>query len=163
MKRLLCIAVFLCIILLPGCKVKEELAFEYILDEIPQLPAAYLDMDLPENVLLTESADQGRFAVFSHRDYEVIQEVFPAESPEDAISYLSGREASDLLVLTPKKDAYRFAWTTASEEGDIACSALLLSDGAYYYSILIRCPASLEKNYRKDFSHIFSSIQLQWV
>ena len=163
MKRLICIALFSCIILVSGCKVKEELTYESISDTVPMLPAAYLAVTLPKNVFLTESSDQGRFAIFTHRDYEVIQEVFAAESTEDAIYHLSGKEASLLSVFTPEEDAYRFAWVTTAEEGEISCNALLLTDGAFFYSVLIRCPAALEKNYREDFSLILSGTELQWV
>lgn len=163
MKRKLLIAVLFCIIVFSGCDVKEEPTFECVSDEMPMLPACYLTMDLPANVFLTESGDHGRFAVFSHQNYEIIQEIFRADSIEQAIHYLSGRDSADLSIFSLDKETLRFAWTVSSDEGDTACNAILLSDGTYYYSLLIRCPASMEKNYREDFSEIFASTQLRWV
>lgn len=163
MKRFVCIVLFVCIILISGCEVKEELSYEHISDKFPTTPAAYLDIPLPENVFLTESSDEGRFAVFTHQNYEVIQEVFAADTPEDAIRHISGKDATLLSVIAPKSGEYRFAWTAATDEGELSCSALLLTDGEFFYSVLIRCPSALEKNYREEFSEIFAGTELQFV
>lgn len=160
MKKLSLILPFVLIIGLFACDVKEDLTLECVSDEISEVPSSYLVMSLPENVFLTESALDGRLGLFSHRDYEIIQEVFAAESTDAAIQHISGR-ALDPFVLPDGR--IRFSWASAQENGMITCSALLLTDGDYYYSVCIRCPAELERNYREVFSEIMASVALESV
>lgn len=163
MKRLWIFALLTFIIFLSGCSVKEELPVEYVCDQLELMPASYLTMDIPENVFLTEASDEGRFAIFTHRDYEIVQEVFSAKSQEAAIEYLSGKSPEQLHPLELGDGSCRFAWTAAGEQGDLACSALLMTDGSYYYSLCIQCSVEVEKEYRQEFSQILSSASLQLV
>ena len=61
------------------------------------------------------------------------------------------------------QEEYRFAWTSAGEEGDLACSAALFSDGAYYYALSVICDAGHEKEYRTVFSDLLASAELEAV
>lgn len=148
------------IILLVGCDVKEDTAWECISDEIESFPSSYLSMALPENVFLTESSRDGRLGLFSHKDYEIIQEVFSADNTAEAIRHISGQE---LQPITLPDGSARFSWVSGQEMGMLCCSAVLLTDGEYYYSLCIRCPAVLEKNYREVFSEILASVRLESV
>lgn len=146
-----------------GCNVKETYALECVSDSIIAQPACYLAMDIPENVFLTESSDMGRYAVFTHEDYEIIQEIFTAEHMDEALFYVSGRHRDDLRPIELQDGSMRFAWTAARETGEIACSAVLFTDGQFYYSVCVRCPAELEKQYREEFSALLSNAALLHV
>ena len=56
-----------------------------------------------------------------------------------------------------------FGWTAAGEEGALACSATVLLDGDWCYSVSIQCRAEKEKDYQKVFSALLSSVELQEI
>lgn len=160
MKKATLFLPLILIIYLAGCAVKEDVALECIADEIPSLPAYYMVMDLPENVFLTQSAEEGRISLFTHRDYEILQEIFYAEDQAAAIRHISGQNLDPICA---GDDGLRLAWVSAQDSGLITCSAVLLCDGDYYYSLCIRCAAELEKEYHQDFSRILSGVSLEPV
>lgn len=160
MKKITLFFLLAFIIGLFGCNVKEERNLECLSDEIELLPSSYMVMSLPENVFLAESASDGRIGLFTHRDYEILQEIFTAADTAAAIRHISGQDLNPICL--PDGSA-RFSWVSAGEDGMISCSAVLLSDGEYYYSLCIRCPSELEKLYREDFSEVLASAALQKV
>ncbi len=165
MKKLLFLLVFVLILPLCACTVKEGPAPECVSDElsVPSVPEFYLSADIPQGTFLTASCKEGCCALFSHADYEVMQEIFTAASLDEALVYLTGKNRAELKPLEvstfPQKE-YRFAWTAAGEAGTLACSGLLFSDGENYYSLCIFCDAAEEKHHKTEFSHIFSGSQL---
>lgn len=167
MKKQLAAGVLLLILTLSGCSVKQAAALESIqCPEEPEQPAFYLIADVPGDAVLTASADEGRSAVFQHRDYTVVEEIFTADSLDAALERVSGRTQDSLQLLHVSDfphDAYRFAWTAAGDEGETACSAALFTDGEFYYSLMVQCDAALEKQYRTVFSDLLASASLEAV
>ncbi len=165
MKKLLFLFILLLILPLCACAVKESSVRECVTDEllVPSQPAFYLSADIPRGSFLTSSCKDGCCALFTHEDYELMQEIFTASSLDDALIYLTGQDQAELRPLAvstfPQKE-YRFAWAAAGEEGTLSCSGLLFADGEYYYSLCIFCDAGEEKHYREEFSDIFAAAEL---
>lgn len=168
MKKLSLFFLFALILAFTGCAVKETAAMEYVTDTLPDCaePTYFLTAELPAGAMLSGVSPEGRFAVFSHEDYEVIEEIFPATDAEAAFAHVAGQTAAQLkpikLRSTPQEE-YRFSWVAAGEEGALACSAAVLLDGGYCYSVSIQCRAEKEKDYQKVFSALLSSIELQEI
>lgn len=168
MKKLSFLFLLALILTFPGCAVKKAPAWEYVTDTLPEAvaPAYFLTAELPAGAMLSGVSSEGRFAVFSHEDYEVIEEIFPAEDAEAAFLHVAGQTGEQLRPLklrsTPREE-YRFSWTAAGETGTLACSATVLLDGAYCYSVSIQCRAEKEKDYQKVFSALLSSVELQEI
>ena len=165
MKKILCFSLFLLIVTLYGCSVKETLSLECVTDEqiLPQTPVFYMAADIPHGTFLTDSCKDGCCALYTHKGYEVMQEVFPAASADEAFRYLTGRGAKELHPIKTSdfpQEEYRFSWTVAGENGPISCNALLFYDGSHGYSICVFCPFGEEKLYREDFYRIFSGTKL---
>ncbi|MGN1306334.1 MAG: hypothetical protein ACI4V3_01540 [Faecousia sp.] len=167
MKRAFVLFLLPLILTLSACAVKQANALETIAcPAAPSTPGFYLTADFPTDAILASSSDEGRSAVFLHEDYTLIQEVFSADSLEDALLRVTGRPADELELLRVcsfPQEEYRFAWTAAGEEGDLACSAALFSDGAYYYALSVICDAAHEKEYRTVFSDLLTSAELEAV
>lgn len=166
MKHLLISVSFLFILTFCGCSVKETAALECVSDTLEVLPepAFYLAAAIPQEACLSLSADGGKFSVFSHEDYEIVEEIFLADSADSALEHVTGRGFSALspiqLSSNPLSE-YRFAWTAAGEEGALACSGTLLFDGTYYYSVSVQCAAEKEKMHHDAFSDLLASVSLQ--
>lgn len=165
MKKLLSFFLFLLIVTLSGCSVKETLSLEYVTDELiePPFPAFYMAADIPHGTFLTDSCKDGCCALYEHENYEVMQEVFPAESADEAFRYLTGRTADELNPIKASafpQEEYRFSWTAAGENGPVSCSGLLFFDGSHCYSLCIFCPYGERSLHREDFSRIFSGTKL---
>lgn len=167
-KKLSLLFLLALILTFPACTVKEAAAMEYVTDVLPEAaaPAYFLTAEIPAGAMLSGASGEGRFAVFSHTDYEVIEEIFPAATAEDAFRHVAGQSAAQLrpikLRSTPQEE-YRFAWTAAGETGALACSATVLLDGGYCYSVSIQCRAEKEKDYQRVFSALLSGIELQEI
>ena len=167
MKKVFALFLLPLILTLSACAVKQANALETIeCPAAPTTPNFYLTADYPADAVLVSSSDEGRSAAFLHEDYTLIQEVFSADSLDDALLRVTGRPASELEVLRVSsfpQEEYRFAWTATGEEGDLACSAALFSDGEYYYALSSVCDAAHEKEYRTTFSDLFASAELTAV
>ena len=167
MKKVVSLFLLPLILTLSACAVKQANALETIeCPAAPSTPSFYLNADFPTDAILASSSDEGRSAVFLHEDYTLIQEVFAADSLEAALLRVTGRPADELEVLRVcsfPQEEYRFAWTSAGEEGDLACSAALFSDGKYYYALSVVCDAGHEKEYRTVFSDLLASAELAAV
>lgn len=168
MKRALCLCFLLLIIPLWSCNVKEPVAWEYVHDDEapPSLPAFYITAEIPKNVFLTEASDEGRYAVFRHGDYTIIQEIFTAESPDAAFLHLTGRDSASLspvcLTHFPREE-YRFVWTAAEGATPLNCWGKLIRAGRYFYSLSILCDAAAAPEHQEDFFAILSSMELEAV
>lgn len=167
-KKLSFLFLLALILTFPGCAVKEAAAMEYVTDTLPEAaaPAYFMTAELPAGAMLSGASDEGRFAVFSHADYEVIEEIFPAASAEDAFLHVAGQTAAQLRPIklrSSPREEYRFGWTAAGEEGTLSCSATVLLDGDWCYSVSIQCRAEKEKDYQKVFSALLSSVELQEI
>lgn len=156
----------LLIVTLTACHVKRADVF-VVSDEVmtTELPAGTLRTDLPQTLRITATAQDGRIALFECADYEVMEEIFPAKTLDEALVHLTG---SDSAALEPvcvggfPHSGYRFRWNAAGEEGVLACNGLLLSDGTYYYALTISCNADKERTYRDEFSRILSGTELSF-
>lgn len=168
MKKLLFLPILLLIITFSACSVKEARDVECVNDSLITIkePAFYVSADIPQGTFLTASCKDGCCALFSHEDYEVMQEIFYADSLDEALVYLTGQTREELNLLSVSsfpKEEYRFAWTAAGENGTLACSGMLFADGDCYYSLCIFCKAEMEKEHREDFSAIFAGTELMPV
>lgn len=164
MKKAIALFLLPLILTLSACAVKQANALETIeCPAAPGTPSFYLNADFPSDAILASSSDEGRSAVFLHEDYTLIQEVFTAESLDAALLRVTGRPADELEVLCVcsfPQEEYRFAWTAAGEEDDLACSAALFSDGEYFYALSVICDAAHEKEYHSVFSDLLAGAEL---
>ncbi len=166
MKRIVCITVL--IISLCGCTVKEDVPLECIADTICEKvsPSFYMVSDIPPEASLSASCDDGCCVVFSHSDYEIFQEVFSAESIDDAFIYLTGQSANELTPICVNHfplEEYRFRWIAATDGTTIACSGKLFYDGQHCYSLVVQCPLSKQSQYEELFSDFIATANLQAV
>lgn len=167
MKKAFAMLLLPLILSLSACAVKQAQALETI--ECPAVPASpqfYLTAELPSNTMLSSSADDGRSAVFLHDDFTLIEEVFAADSLDDALLRVTGRPIEELELLQISsfpQEEYRFAWTAAGENDALACSAVMFTDGEFYYTLSVQCDAVQEKEYRAVFSDLFASAELEAV
>ena len=166
MKRM--IPLFLIIICLSGCYVKKDSAKECISDEIypSAVPCFMIEADIPSQAVLTASCHDGCCAMFTHPDFEIFQEVFRAESLEDAFVHLTGKNQDELSVVQIRKspqNEYRFSFTAASEDGSVGGIGTLIYDGTHGYSMTILCPLEKQSQYEDTFSGMLSSIVLNPV
>ncbi len=148
-----------------GCSVNKNLAKECISDtiEVISTPAMYIDSEVPQGAALSMSREDGRYALFTHPDYEITQEIFPASSWDAAFLHVSGRTAQELrpfLAGNFPHEKYRCTWTTAGETGTDLCQSLIFFDGSFYYAISIQCAASRAGEYADAFSDLLSGAQL---
>lgn len=148
-----------------GCSVNKNLPRECISDtiETADVPAMYIDSDVPQGVTLSLSREDGRYALFTHPDYEITQEIFTASSWDAAFLHVSGRTAEELrplLVGQFPHEKYRCAWTVAGETETDLCQSLIFFDGSFYYAISIQCAASHAEEHADAFSDLLSGAQL---
>ena len=167
MKRF-AIVLFGLIITLSGCSVKQAHSFECVADSYEEIaaPSFYIDAAMPCNAFLTDSCDDGCCAVFSHEDYEIYQQIFPAQGLDDACTYLTGRDFAALRAIQTQSfptEEYRFAYTCACEEGTLSCSGKFFYDGQFCYAVMILCPIQKEPIYHEDFSEVLSLAELKSV
>lgn len=166
MKNFILALVFLGLILpLYGCSVNTNLTRECVADtiDIPEQPSMYIASDIPQGAALSISREDGRCAVFSHPDYEIIQEIFSAESWEDAFLHVSGRGSRQLKPLLAGNfphEKYRCTWTAAGEKGTDLCQCVIIFDGSFYYAISVQCAADKAGSYADSFSDLLSGATL---
>ena len=167
MKKTVAVVLLLFILALSGCAVKEAAAFEYIECPVaPDQPMFYLSADIPSGAMLTASSNEGRSAVFLHEDFTVMEEIFPADSLDEALLYLTGQTAEALQpiqVAAFPQEEYRFAWTAAGEPESTVCSGTLFYDGSFFYALTVQCDAAVGKEYRTVFSDMLESATLEVV
>lgn len=167
MKRISIFLFLLCIIALTACSVKSSEEHLCISDEytVAQTPFFALNADIPDDAIALNdpSADS---VLYVQGDYDIFRETFGADSAEDGIKRITGKDYDQLNVICLSafpQEEYRFSWTVAGESGDLACCATMLFDGKTCYTLSIQCPAALENQYRSAFYHILSNVDLQPV
>ena len=148
-----------------GCTVNKNIPTECISDTIDVIPspAMYIASDVPQGACLTLSRDDGKYAVFSHPDYEITQEIFTATSWDDAFLHVCGRSAQDLKPILAgnfPQEKYRCTWTVAGEKGTDLCQSLIFFDGSFYYAISVQCAAQKAGTYADAFSDLLSCAEL---
>ncbi len=166
MKPVVSLLISLSIILLfSACSVKEESAKECIADTIleQKQPALRIEAQMPQEATLTHARDEGLWAMFSHEDYRIIQEIFPAADWDEALKHVSGRSSQELETILcgdfPYEE-YRCSWLVAGETETELCQCTVLFDGSFYYAVSIHCPASLSKTYEAVFSELLAGVEL---
>lgn len=167
MKRLL--PIFLVIIItLSACSVKDSPQLECIADTLtePKTPSYYIAADYPSDAALTASCNDGCCALFTGTDYEIYQEIFQAESIENAFLYLTGRnltELSPIRIGSFPYEEYRFACTTTGENGILSCIGKLFYDGDFCYALTVSYPTYKEKDYAEAFSDLIATASMKVV
>lgn len=154
------------IISLSSCSVKSAPTLECVNDTILQneIPSFYIEADYPAAAALTASCDDGCCAVFSHSDYDIYQEIFPAQSIDEALLNLAGRsDVQALRVASFPYEEYRIAYTAAGEGGTISCLGKIYYDGEFCYALVIHCPIEKEKDYRETFADLISTATIEAV
>ena len=166
MKRLVSIVLSALVILsLAACSVNQNLPTECISDviEAPALPAMYIDSEIPQGATLSLSRDDGRYALFTHPDYEITQEIFSAESWDAAFLHVSGRSAQELRPFLTDNfpcETYRCTWIVAGEQETELCQSLIFFDRDFYYAITVQCLASRAVEHAEAFSDLLSGTRL---
>lgn len=165
MKIFIVFQLLLTILTLNACSVKEDFSAECINDTIEcvSLPAFRIEADIPQDAILTLSHQNGCCSVFSHEDYEITQEIFPAASWDEAFLHITGRDAdslSPILAGNFPQEEYRCSWSVAGENGTELCRCTILTDGTFYYAVSIQSDAETDKNYAQSFSSLLASVSL---
>jgi hypothetical protein len=168
MKRFVAFSLISIILLFSACSVKENFPMECVNDNIdaPALPCFRIEAELPQQAVLTLSGDDGRFAVFSHADYTITEEIFPAASWDAAFVHITGRDSDSLRPILAGNfpfEKYRCAWSVAGENGTKLCQCTLVWDGSYYYAVSVECAAEKAPSYEKLFSSLLSGVQLEAI
>ena len=158
----------MCILPLFGCSVNTELCKQCVTDTIdnPKNPGMYIESQIPQGAALSLSRDDGRYAVFTHPDYEITQEIFASDSWDNAFRHVSGRSTEDLgkiLVGSFPHEKYRCTWAVAGETGTDLCQSVIFYDGSFYYAVSIQCSEEKAQEYAQDFSDLLSCVSLQIV
>lgn len=164
LKKLL-VCLLLVILTFSACAVKESNAVETVNDDLSVTaePSCYMVAEPPTGAMLAAVSEEGRCALFCHDDYEVYEEIFPAQTADEAFTHIAGRTAAQLRPIklsSAPREEYRFAWTAAGENGLLACSAAAILDGTYCYSVCICCRAEKEAAYQDVFSALLSGLEL---
>lgn len=168
MKRFVAFPLITIILLFTACSVKENFSIECVNDSIdpPALPCFRIEAEVPSQAILTLSKDEGRCAVFSHIDYTITEEIFPAASWDAAFSHITGRTRDSLKPILAGNypfEKYRCAWSVAGENGTKLCQSTIVWDGSYYYAVSVECAAEKAPGYEKIFSALLSGVQLEAV
>ena len=168
MKRFIAFQLVALILLLSACSVKENFSIECVYDalEAPELPCFRIEAELPQHAILTLSEDEGRRAVFSHADYTITEEIFPASSWDAAFLHITGRNAESLKPILAGNfpfEKYRCTWSVAGENGTQLWQSIIVCDGSYYYAVSVECAAEQAAGYDKIFSALLSGVQLEAV
>ena len=158
-------AIFILILPLFGCSVNTEAEKECITDTVEQLniPAMRIEAEIPQEATLALSRDDGRYVVYSHKDYEITGEIFHVNTWEQAFVHISGRDSGSLRPILADnfpQEKYRCTWTTAGEVGPELWQSVIFYDGTYFYALTIQCPADVAATYEKEFSTVLSFSKL---
>ncbi len=96
-------------------------------------------------------------------EYEILSDALKAASLDDALRQVSGFGEDQLeLIETTRFDlpAYRFAWSSASDEGEYVSQASLVKDGDYYYALVFSVREGLGEKYDDCAEAVFASFGL---
>ena len=156
----------LLIISLCGCAVKDSSPLECISDTLnsSNAPSFYIAANIPAQAVLTDSCNDGCCAIFSHEDYEIYQEIFPASNLNEALFHLTGRTDLPLIQTNDfPMEEYRLTYLAAGEGGTQAFYGKLIFDGTHCYSLIAHCPAEKQAEYEEVFSDLLALSTLQAI
>lgn len=166
MKRMI-LSFIISFVILPffGCSVNTAITRECVSDTIENIPypAMYIESDIPQGATLSLTKEDGRLAVFHHQDYEITQEIFLANSWDDAFIHISGKSTDELKPILAGNfplEKYRCTWTSAGECGTDLWQSVIFHDGTYFYGISVQCPVEKASDYEKEFSDLLSKAEL---
>lgn len=116
---------------------------------------------VPEDVAQPVSgADGGKLYVQEHGEYEIYSEVLSASSRDEAIEMVSGFAPSELEILELERfglPEYRFAWVSASDEGNYVSQASVVEDGNYFYTLIFSVREEAGDQYDDCAQAVFAS------
>ena len=146
------------LLLLGGCS--RPAVTETVADALPQ--AHYtVTFAVPEDA---SPSDDGSACTGPNGDYCIVAGAVDAASLEDAVAQVSGFPAGTLDVIALQRGGmgeYRFAWSSAGEEGEtVSCCALCVRDGGYY-AVTMTQRAGLGTQYAPVAEAVFASIALE--
>ncbi len=96
-------------------------------------------------------------------EYEIMSDVISAASLDDALRQISGFGLDELDVIETSRfglPEYRFAWSSASDEGEYVSEASLVQDGGYYYALIFSTRQGLSGKYDDCAEEVFASFGL---
>ena len=151
--------------LLCGCAA-ETTTWETVDDTIVEASAPaeepyIITFGVPEGVGI-EPIHEGNRNLYLHEDgaYEILSDVVTAPNADDAIRQVSGFDAGDLDVVETTRfglPEYRFAWTSASDEGTYVSQAAVVEDGSYYYVLVFSAREEVGNAYDNCAEAVFDS------
>jgi len=168
MKKLWCL-LLAGLLLLSGCA--AEPAWETVNDENTAAASAEerapcsIRFGVPEDAAEQMISPDGTRNVYTQAggDYEIVSEVIPAESLDEAVRHVSGFGADEVQLLETTRfglPEYRFAWSDESDEGRYVSRASLIRDGSYFYSLVFSVREGLFDKYSDCAAAVFSSFGL---
>lgn len=116
---------------------------------------------VPEDTLQPVSGeDGGKLYVQQNGDYEIYSEVLTASDRDTAIRMVSGFDAEDLDIVETERfglPEYRFAWVSASDEGNFVSQASVVEDGDYFYTLIFSVREDAGNQYDDCAQAVFAS------
>lgn len=116
---------------------------------------------VPEDVVQPVSGEAGgNLYLQENGDYEIYSEVLTASDKEAAIRMVSGFEAEDLDIVETERfglPEYRFAWVSASDEGNFVSQASVVEDGDYFYTLIFSVREEAGNQYADCAEAVFAS------
>ncbi len=162
MKKIWILAVLA--LLLTGCGAQET--FETISDvyAVPASAAVYeVQMSLPEEaVLQTMEAGDGSKLYLCDR-YTVTVQTLDAGDMDRTLRTVTGFGKEQLRYLKTRKDGfacYNCAWSTAGEEGNAVCRAVILDDGNSHHAVTVMADYTDAADLTARWQHILDSVSL---
>jgi len=129
--------------LLAGCQ--AEVQWETVDDTVIEASAPaeepyVIIFGVPTDADLAPMSEEGRkLYVQEEGDYEILSDVITAPNLDQALRQVSGFGEGEIDVVETRRfglPAYRFAWASASDEGNYLSQASLVADGNYYYALI---------------------------
>ncbi len=155
----LCLAALLC-----GCR--AEVQWETVDDEVvaasgPAEEPYIITFGVPDDASLEPLSEEHRnLYVQEDGAYEILSDVITAPNLDEALRAVSGFGADELEVLETRRfglPEYRFAWASASDEGNYVSQASLVEDGSYYYALIFSVREEMGSAYEGCAEAVFSS------
>lgn len=168
MKKSGCLAV-VCLLAAALCACQAEVQWETVNDEVieasgPAEEPYVIIFGIPEDAGLEPlSEDCRRLYVQDNGDYEILSDVVTAPNLDEALRQVSGFGEDEIDVVETRRfglPAYRFAWASASDEGNFLSQASLVADGNYYYALIFTVREEAGTAYDACAEAVFSSFGL---
>ena len=153
----------LMIMLLAGCT--GEQSYETVSDqlEVPVVSVRYsVSLDLPEEAA-DPVMDTGSEKLYECEDYTLTLQTMDGGDLEKTFRAVTGMGADALTVLQTQRNempCYQCAWTTAGEDGQRICRALILDDGNMHHAVTVMADHTLAGQLTEQWEAIFRSATL---